>query len=197
MFPAILVICTRWVQHHLRALSCWLFTLAHCSPIEYTTILPHCFTPVLTVAAPHTTRNNAFTTTSLIAPSGKLWKTGYDNGELKTPLFADVIPTLEAWKQAGKVLAIFSSGSVQAQLQFFSVVEHGQTTRDLKPLFTAHFDPTLAGSKLERASYEKICAELGCEVNEVLFLTDNVLGMWMVTLLHAMMWCVVRYRIRG
>lgn len=107
---------------------------------------------------------------------GKLWKTGYDNGDLKTPLFEDVIPTLEAWKNAGKTLAIFSSGSVQAQLQFFSVVEDGSTTRDLKPLFRSHFDPTIAGSKLEKASYAKICDELNQDVSKVTFLTDNVKG---------------------
>ncbi|KAF1961114.1 HAD-like protein [Byssothecium circinans] len=105
---------------------------------------------------------------------GKLWKTGYENGELKTPLFDDVISTLEAWKHAGKTLAIFSSGSVQAQLQFFSVVKDGSSTRDLKPLFTAHFDPTTAGPKLEKSSYEKICKELGEDTASVTFLTDNI-----------------------
>ncbi|PVH99397.1 2,3-diketo-5-methylthio-1-phosphopentane phosphatase [Periconia macrospinosa] len=105
---------------------------------------------------------------------GKLWKIGYENGELKTPLFEDVIPTLQAWKQSGKALAIFSSGSVQAQLQFFSVVEDGPSTRDLRPLFASHFDPTIAGSKLEKASYEKICKELGQDAASVTFLTDNV-----------------------
>ncbi|KAF2640862.1 hypothetical protein P280DRAFT_330482 [Massarina eburnea CBS 473.64] len=104
----------------------------------------------------------------------KLWKTGYENGELKTPLFEDVIPTLEAWKHVGKTLVIFSSGSVQAQLQFFSVVEDGSSTRDLKPLFAAHFDPTIAGSKLEKSSYQKICSELGQDAASVTFLTDNV-----------------------
>ncbi|KAJ4348641.1 enolase-phosphatase E1 [Didymosphaeria variabile] len=105
---------------------------------------------------------------------GKLWKTGYEDGDLRTPLFDDVIPTLEAWKNAGKTLAIFSSGSVQAQLQFFSFVQTGSTTRDLKPLFAAHFDPTIAGSKLEKDSYEKICSELGQKAAQVTFLTDNV-----------------------
>jgi enolase-phosphatase E1 len=87
-----------------------------------------------------------------------------------------VIPTLEAWKKASKTLAIFSSGSVQAQLQFFSYVEDGNTTRDLKPLFSAHFDTVSAGSKLEKASYEKICSELSVDVEKVTFLTDNVKG---------------------
>ncbi|KAF2660191.1 2,3-diketo-5-methylthio-1-phosphopentane phosphatase [Lophiostoma macrostomum CBS 122681] len=104
---------------------------------------------------------------------GNLWKTGYSNGDLKTPLFEDVTPVLEKWKNAGKTLVIFSSGSVQAQLQFFSYVEDDSGTRDLKPLFSAHFDTVNAGSKLEKASYEKICQAVDKQVGKVTFLTDN------------------------
>jgi len=113
----------------------------------------------------------------LTAITGHLWTTGFRNGDLKTPLFDDVVPTLEAWKAAGKTLAIFSSGSVQAQLQFFSYVRDGPNTRDIKPLFSAHYDTVNAGPKLEKASYEKICSELGTNVSNVSFLTDNVKGM--------------------
>ena len=113
---------------------------------------------------------------SLIISPGKLWKTGYENGQLKTPLFDDMIPTLETWKAAGKTLAIFSSGSVQAQLQFFSFVQDGSSTRDLKPLFTTHFDPTIVGSKLEKGSYTKICELLRQDNAQVTFLTDNAKG---------------------
>jgi 2,3-diketo-5-methylthio-1-phosphopentane phosphatase len=109
---------------------------------------------------------------------GHLWTTGFGNGDLKTPLFDDVIPTLEAWKAAGKTLAIFSSGSVQAQLQFFSYVRDGESTKDIKPLFSAHYDTVNAGPKLERTSYEKICRELNRDVSKVTFLTDNVKGMF-------------------
>ncbi|KAF2180242.1 2,3-diketo-5-methylthio-1-phosphopentane phosphatase [Zopfia rhizophila CBS 207.26] len=105
---------------------------------------------------------------------GQLWKTGYANGDLKTPLFEDVVPILEAWKSSGKTLAIFSSGSVQAQMQFFSYVKNGDTTRDLNPLFSANFDTVTAGSKLEKESYEKICTELEVQPSAVTFLTDNV-----------------------
>jgi enolase-phosphatase E1 len=97
---------------------------------------------------------------------------------LKTPLFDDVIPTLEAWKANGKTLAIFSSGSVQAQLQFFSYVRNGESTRDIKHLFVAHYDTVNAGPKLEKTSYEKICRELNHDVSKVTFLTDNVKGMF-------------------
>ncbi|KAH6642782.1 HAD-like domain-containing protein [Boeremia exigua] len=105
---------------------------------------------------------------------GHLWKTGFSEGDLKTPLFADVVPTLTSWKASGRTLAIFSSGSVQAQLQFFSYVEDGVTTKDVKPLFSAHYDTVNAGPKLEKASYEKICREMGADVKTVSFLTDNV-----------------------
>jgi 2,3-diketo-5-methylthio-1-phosphopentane phosphatase len=111
------------------------------------------------------------------AITGHLWTTGFKNGDLRTPLFDDVVPTLSAWKSAGKTLAIFSSGSVQAQLQFFSYVKDGPTTtRDIKPLFSAHYDTVNGGPKLEKTSYEKICSELGKDVSKVTFLTDNVKG---------------------
>lgn len=110
--------------------------------------------------------------------TGHLWTTGFRNGDLKTPLFEDVVPTLEAWKAAGKTLVIFSSGSVQAQIQFFTYVRDGETTRDIKPLFSAHYDTVNAGSKLERSSYEKIASELGKDPSKVVFLTDNVKGMF-------------------
>ncbi|KAF1348264.1 hypothetical protein EJ07DRAFT_169627 [Lizonia empirigonia] len=81
---------------------------------------------------------------------------------------------LQAWKASGRTLAIFSSGSVQAQLQFFSFVEDGATTQDVKPFFSAHYDTVNAGPKLEKASYEKICREMGIDASKVTFLTDNV-----------------------
>jgi enolase-phosphatase E1 len=80
------------------------------------------------------------TRTSTNTITGQLWTTGFSKGDLKTPLFDDVVPTLEEWKAAGKTLAIFSSGSVQAQLQFFSYVRDGQSTKDIKHLFSAHYD---------------------------------------------------------
>lgn len=65
---------------------------------------------------------------------------------------------------------------MQAQLQFFSYVKDGATTKDIKPLFSAHYDTVNAGPKLEQASYEKICRELRTDVEKVTFLTDNVKG---------------------
>lgn len=65
---------------------------------------------------------------------------------------------------------------MQAQIQFFSYVEDGATTRDVKPLFSAHYDTVNAGPKLEATSYEKICREMSVDVSKVTFLTDNVKG---------------------
>jgi methionine salvage enolase-phosphatase E1 len=122
----------------------------------------------------HIGQSDQHTATNIII--GHLWTTGFSAGDLKTPLFPDVVPTLEAWKAASKTLAIFSSGSVQAQLQFFAYVKDGESTRDIKHLFSAHYDTVNAGPKLEKASYEKICRELNVDVSKVTFLTDNVKG---------------------
>jgi enolase-phosphatase E1 len=129
---------------------------------------------------PDTTLLHDYTVITRISTNtitGHLWTTGFSKGDLKTPLFGDVVPTLEDWKTAGKTLAIFSSGSVQAQLQFFSYVRDGQSTKDIKHLFFAHYDTVNAGPKLEKTSYEKICREMSGDVSKVSFLTDNVKGM--------------------
>lgn len=46
---------------------------------------------------------------------GYLWENGYESGAYSTPLFDDVVPQLLLWKQEGKEVAIYSSGSVFAQ----------------------------------------------------------------------------------
>jgi hypothetical protein len=160
--------------------------LLSCVHLSYTRIYPHY--PVSSQLRSILLSNTAVTHCITLSQhhltnrsTGNLWKTGYSKGELKTPLFNDVIPTLETWKNAGKTLAIFSSGSVQAQLQFFSYVENGSSTRDLKPLFSAHFDTVTAGSKLKEESYVKICREMGVKLEKVTFLTDNVNGMLAVS----------------
>lgn len=67
---------------------------------------------------------------------------------------------------------------MQAQLQFFSYVQDGQSTRDIKSLFSAHYDTVNAGPKLEKTSYERICRELNQDASKVTFFTDNVKGMF-------------------
>jgi enolase-phosphatase E1 len=117
---------------------------------------------------------------SLKALQGFLWRTGYENGSLVSPLYPDVAPELTAWKDDGKNLAIFSSGSVNAQKLFFSytgIQGNSSTAKDLKPLFGGrHFDTVNAGPKSENQSYLKIANEMGVQAEEILFLSDNVNG---------------------
>jgi enolase-phosphatase E1 len=73
-------------------------------------------------------------------------------------------------------LAIFSSGSVEAQKMFSKYVGNASGTEDLNPLFAANFDTINAGPKMVKESYEKIAKEMGKTVGEVLFLSDNING---------------------
>jgi len=113
---------------------------------------------------------------------GYLWRSGYESGELITPLFADVIPRLKEWVGLGKKLVVFSSGSVEAQKLFFRYAgveasgEAKKTTEDLNPLFVANFDTMNAGPKMEARSYARIALEVRAVADEVLFLSDNVRG---------------------
>jgi len=55
--------------------------------------------------------------TALKALQGRIWEAGYRAGDLqgKGEVYPDVRPALARWQKAGKRIAIFSSGSVQAQ----------------------------------------------------------------------------------
>lgn len=87
-------------------------------------------------------------------------------------VFDDVAPALEQWRSVeGQKVYIYSSGSVQAQKLLFAQSSAG----DLLKYIDGHFD-TAVGPKQEAASYTKIVAEIGCQPEEVLFLTDIVKG---------------------
>ena len=51
--------------------------------------------------------------TALKSLQGKIWKAGFESGELKGTLFDDVPEALRRWSAKGRV-AIYSSGSVEA-----------------------------------------------------------------------------------
>ncbi|KAF1990907.1 2,3-diketo-5-methylthio-1-phosphopentane phosphatase [Aulographum hederae CBS 113979] len=107
---------------------------------------------------------------------GYLWRTGYESKEYATPLFADVVPWLEQQHAAGKKLAIFSSGSVEAQKLLFQYVgEDATKAQDINGLFEdRYFDTVNAGPKAEKESYGKIAEAFGVEVGDVTFYSDNV-----------------------
>jgi enolase-phosphatase E1 len=106
-------------------------------------------------------------TTGLKALQGLIWESGFQSGELRSHLFPDCFPAMKRWRDLGKTLAIYSSGSIVAQKLFFGHTEFG----DLRPYFTAHFDTTIGG-KRESASYATIATQLGFSPGRILFLSD-------------------------
>lgn len=107
--------------------------------------------------------------TGLKSLQGKIWEAGYRAGELKGKgeVYVDVRPALARWHDAGKRIAIFSSGSVQAQRNLFA----NTTAGDLSAFLSGYFDTT-TGPKREPQSYQRIASELRCRPEEVLFVSD-------------------------
>jgi enolase-phosphatase E1 len=107
--------------------------------------------------------------TPLKALQGKIWEAGYRSGELKSQVFSDVPSAFSRWRQQGKKIATFSSGSVLAQKLLFAHTETG----DLTPYITAYFDTT-TGPKAETDSYGRIAEALERLPGEVVFVSDVV-----------------------
>jgi enolase-phosphatase E1 len=105
--------------------------------------------------------------TGLKSLQGKIWEEGYRSGELESEVYPDVLPALERWRGEGIDVAIFSSGSVQAQRSLFSHTKAGDLTRFIR----AYFDTT-TGPKTAPESYARIAASLERSPTEVLFLSD-------------------------
>jgi|HubBroStandDraft_1064217.scaffolds.fasta_scaffold101481_2 enolase-phosphatase E1 len=106
--------------------------------------------------------------TALKSLQGKIWKAGFALGELKATLFDDVPDALARWSAAGRV-AIYSSGSVEAQRLVFRHSIFG----DLTGMISNYFD-TRTGAKGEPASYSAIAAAMDVAPNEVIFFSDVV-----------------------
>jgi len=106
--------------------------------------------------------------TALKSLQGRIWKGGFENGDLKGTLFPDVPAALERWASNGHI-AIYSSGSVAAQLLLF----RHSTFGDLTPLISGYFD-TRTGPKTSAASYQSIATAMDVEPREILFLSDVV-----------------------
>ena len=105
--------------------------------------------------------------TALKSLQGKIWRQGYEDGSLKSQVFADVAPAFERWRDRGLKIGIFSSGSVLAQQLLFAHTEVG----DLTPFIDSYFD-TNVGKKGEAESYRKIAEAMGIEPQQILFISD-------------------------
>lgn len=106
--------------------------------------------------------------TALKSIQGKIWAEGYQQGHLQSEIFPDVPPALRRWHSSARV-AIYSSGSVEAQKYLFRFSNGG----DLTPFIDANFD-TLTGPKIESESYRKIAAATGADPAEILFISDSI-----------------------
>lgn len=98
---------------------------------------------------------------------GLIWAEGYVSGRFKGHIYPDVVPALEAWKQQGLRMGVYSSGSVAAQKLLFGYSTYG----DLNSFFEANFD-TAVGHKREVTSYQNIATQLALPPSEILFLSD-------------------------
>jgi enolase-phosphatase E1 len=98
---------------------------------------------------------------------GKIWQEGYRTGELRGEVYPDVPAALARWSRQGKILGIFSSGSVLAQKLLFSSSTAGDLTRFLR----AYFDTT-TGPKNAPESYARIAKDLALEPPDILFISD-------------------------
>ena len=105
--------------------------------------------------------------TSLKSLQGKIWALGYQAGDLHGEVYPDVPPALERWRRHGIEVAIFSSGSVQAQRDLFASTAEGDLTRFIR----AYFD-TNTGPKTAVESYTRIAAALDRSASDVLFVSD-------------------------
>ncbi len=107
--------------------------------------------------------------TPLKTVQGILWEKGYNDGELKGHVYPDVSSFLEFCKSHSVKMAVFSSGSVQAQKLIFKHSSEG----DLSSYFSAYFD-TNTGHKRESETYSTISESLATKTENILFLSDIV-----------------------
>jgi len=107
--------------------------------------------------------------TGLKSLQGKIWRQGYEDGSLKSRVFADVGPAFERWHACGLSINIFSSGSVLAQKLLFAHTEAGDLTRFIDDYFD-----TNVGKKGEPDSYRRIAEMMKLPATEILFVSDVI-----------------------
>jgi enolase-phosphatase E1 len=108
-------------------------------------------------------------TTPLKSLQGKIWDEGYRRGVLHSQVFEDVPRAFNRWRERGKRICIYSSGSVLAQKLLFANTEAG----DLTSFIEGYFDTNI-GAKKDPESYRGIARELGLEPPDLLFISDVV-----------------------
>ncbi|CAN6483566.1 unnamed protein product [Victoria cruziana] len=108
--------------------------------------------------------------TALKQLQGHIWRTGFENNELKGEFFEDVPNVLAKWHAMGIKIYIYSSGSREAQRLIFGNTAYG----DLRKYLCGFFD-TMVGNKRETQSYVEIWQSLGVDrPSQILFVTDVI-----------------------
>lgn len=107
--------------------------------------------------------------TGLKELQGLVSRIGYAAGQLRSHVYPDVPVALKRWTERGEKVAIFSSGSIAAQKQFYKHTEAG----DLLAYLSNHFDTT-TGPKREAESYRKISESLAVPPASITFVSDVV-----------------------
>jgi enolase-phosphatase E1 len=98
---------------------------------------------------------------------GKIWQQGYDNGSLRSLVFADVRPAMERWRSKNLNVSIFSSGSVLAQKLLFAHSDTGDLTK-----FISNYFDTGVGKKTNADVYRRIAAALSLTAHQIHFISD-------------------------
>lgn len=107
--------------------------------------------------------------TALKAIQGKIWEEGYAHGKLRGQVYSDVAPAFQRWRQQGKQIYIYSSGSELAQRLLFQTTDYGNLTH----LIAGFFD-TRVGSKTDPRSYQEIATRMLCTPQKILFVSNSL-----------------------
>jgi len=108
----------------------------------------------------------------LKALQGLLWTDGYVAGDIRAPIYADVLPAIARWKRDAKKVVIYSSGSVRAQKLLFAHTDAAEM--DVTHLLDGYYDTTNAGMKQLAQSYAAIAGAESVPPGAWLFLSDNI-----------------------
>lgn len=98
---------------------------------------------------------------------GLIWDEGYKSAAYTSVIYDDVVPNIKSWIAGGKIIGIYSSGSVHAQQLLFGHTPAG----NINPLICHYFD-TGVGGKKEKTSYQNIVNILKIPATSILFLSD-------------------------
>jgi enolase-phosphatase E1 len=107
--------------------------------------------------------------TPLKSIQGRIWREGYQAGELFSEVFDDVPQAFERWSRQNKLICIYSSGSALAQKLLFAHTAAG----DLTGYIYRYFDTTI-GHKIEADSYLRIAEEVRLAPAEIVFISDAI-----------------------